>query len=420
MATVTIPKTGLPGTTPVKVPLPGTVSLTNTASKPSLLQSLANAVKSQVPSNMVSTSSTSNLKSIPTTNTSMGLRATSPVNTPPKPVMLPTRDQAPQTLSSIANNAVSSIVPPNKTQTSTVNATPTQNWGVNSPASIQTNTYTPPVQQPTGTQQYTGYTSSTSPATVTTTPVDNNVDYSGTNQAQTQQNQAYLPTQQGQMNKPIDASNYGLVLQALAETGQMSPQELLLNQQIAESKARAAENAAKEGMAFDTTGYQSARAGLVNQAEQARQQNLAAQALTYQQQRQTGVDTLSKVLGATNIQMTPESTLVNLARNQASYGLGTVGNQGGGASTGANNYIAANNLRTNVATANAFAQQGTTIDGAIQNLQQIGGQANELLLKAGLNTKNSNWANDKINSFVTAQNNPAAYASLISLNNEVQ
>lgn len=74
----------------------------------------------------------------------------------------------------------------------------------------------------------------------------------------------------------------------------------------------------------------------------------------------------------------------------------------------------------NVAIAKAFANTGTTINAAKQNIAGLSKQATDLIQQAGINTNDANWANEKINSYVTAQSNPVAYRSLQALNNEAQ
>ena len=74
----------------------------------------------------------------------------------------------------------------------------------------------------------------------------------------------------------------------------------------------------------------------------------------------------------------------------------------------------------NVKIAQAFANTGTTINAAKQNIQGLSEQATNLIEQAGLNTKDANWANAKINTYVNAQSNPVAYRTLQALNNEAQ
>ena len=76
--------------------------------------------------------------------------------------------------------------------------------------------------------------------------------------------------------------------------------------------------------------------------------------------------------------------------------------------------------RNNEAIAKSFADTGTTINAAKQNITGLGKQATDLIQQAGLNTRDANWANEKINTYVTAQSNPVAYRSLRALNNEAQ
>ena len=74
----------------------------------------------------------------------------------------------------------------------------------------------------------------------------------------------------------------------------------------------------------------------------------------------------------------------------------------------------------NVKIAQAFANTGTTINAAKQNIAGLSKQATDLIQQAGINTRDANWANEKINSYVTAESNPVAYRSLMALNNEAQ
>lgn len=79
-----------------------------------------------------------------------------------------------------------------------------------------------------------------------------------------------------------------------------------------------------------------------------------------------------------------------------------------------------NSITKNIDTKNTLSDQSIAIEQASQNLKGIGEQGIDLITKAGLNTKSSNWANEKMNSYITSQNNPSAYASLTAVNNEVQ
>ena len=102
------------------------------------------------------------------------------------------------------------------------------------------------------------------------------------------------PTVQGQ--SPVDTSYAGLLQQLVSKT-QMSPEELELNQRLADLKRARAEAIGNEQMMPETNAYQTGRIGIIENVNNAQQANVAQQAQNLATQRQVAGDVLKSAAG---------------------------------------------------------------------------------------------------------------------------
>jgi len=201
-------------------------------------------------------------------------------------------------------------------------------------------------------------------------------------------------------------------VQQLAKQAQMTDAERALMQQqaqLTENKATVAKNMGDVGDLYQST--YNGRMGLLNQAAQAQQQNLAEQTQTYTAQRQAAKDALSAAAGLTQPTSVPFSSGL---RNPVTGEL--VGGSGAGGQFGDYvNYLQAQNAAQQ---GNQFANQASSSSLGLQQVRNLANGFADFAEKTGLAQNFFGNANMKLKD-IESQLNPSNVATYANIKNGI-
>jgi len=273
-----------------------------------------------------------------------------------------------------------------------------------------------PKETPTETQKTTG---GGAPTGINQNAVDNFLASIGTPSTATvtPQAEATIPqettqttTQETAQGAPQNATTQGGgVVQQLLEAAQMSPAEQALRQQQAQLQSQLAEKLGANAMNPIALEFQTGRAQTLQNMAAQQKAALEEQIQSYAQQRGISADALKALL----VQMGPETTMYDVTT-----GKGVAGALGAGA-TGAQNYMAAQNLKTNAQLASTYNSQAANMSKNLSVIDTLGPKIAQFIGDSGLN-KNEAWVNKPIKDYLSQAGNPALIKSFADMNVALQ